>query len=271
VYIGASDVLPEALDAPHFLKSLCRFESLMTQQPSPAARGPFCFDELPELHPGSSISVRDTKTPPKMTQEKVVPKYRVLIVEDDEAIARLLGVNLQKAGLGFEFAGDGAAGLRAFQENAPHLVLLDLMLPGMNGFAVCAEIRKTSRAPVIMMTARIETTHQMRGFRLGADDYVLKPFDPQLLVARVIAHLRRVYQYQNGTAPANNETTFTPKQRLESRDRVDSAMPEGWAGCSSCDYMGPLKKFPRRSDGHGQNVLSCPHCGTEKSVQFVLD
>jgi CheY-like chemotaxis protein len=242
----------------------------MTQQPSVTAHGPFCFDELPALCPGPSLSTGDTAAPPKTTQGKVVPKYRVLVVEDDVAITRLIAANLQKAGLGFECATDGTAGLRAFREHAPHLVLLDLMLPGMNGFQICSEIRKTSRAPVIMMTARVETTHQMRGFRLGADDYVIKPFDPQLLVARVIAHLRRVYRYQNGTAQAKSETPFVPRQRLESRDCADSAMPEGWAGCSACDYMGPLEKFPRRSDGHGQNVLSCPHCGTEKSVQFVL-
>jgi CheY-like chemotaxis protein len=242
----------------------------MTQQPSVTAHGPFCFDELPTLCPGPSLSTGDKMTPPKTTQEKVAAKYRVLIVEDDVAVTRLIAANLQKAGLGFECAADGTAGLQAFREHAPHLVLLDLMLPGMNGFQICSEIRKTSRAPVIMMTARVETTHQMRGFRLGADDYVIKPFDPQLLVARVIAHLRRVYRYQNSAAPVQNGASLVSRQRLESRDSAESAIPEGWAGCSACDYMGPLEKFPRRSDGHGQNVLSCPHCGAEKSMQFVL-
>lgn len=213
-----------------------------------------------------------TDSSAKSLEEKAVPKYRVLIIDDDLPIARMIAANLQKAGLGFECVTDGATGLRTFQENAPHLVLLDLMLPGMNGFQICSEIRKTSSAPVIMMTARVETTHQMRGFRLGADDYVLKPFDPQLLVARVIAHLRRVYRYQQieSPIPTKRETFFQKPNGLADGAATKSALPEGWAACSTCDYMGPLKKFPRRSNGTGENALACPNCGTEKSVQFVL-
>lgn len=243
----------------------------MTQYPSPAARGPFNFEDAPPAS-ASPMAADRANSSAKAVEGKPVPKYRVLIIDDDLPIARLISANLQKAGLGFECVTDGAAGLRAFQENAPHLVLLDLMLPGMNGFQICSEIRKTSSAPVIMMTARVETTHQMRGFRLGADDYVLKPFDPQLLVARVIAHLRRVYRYQQSASstPIKSEAPSQTPVRFVRKEVVQAALPEGWAACSSCDYMGPLNKFPRHTNGQGENAMACPHCGTEKSVQFVL-
>ncbi len=249
------------------------FENSMTQNPSTTARGPFSFDEMPDSQSVSPIASNGVvPSAASSEQTKSSPKYRVLIIDDDVPIARMIAANLQKAGLGFECVTDGAAGLHAFHEKSPHLVLLDLMLPGMNGFQICSEIRKTSSAPVIMMTARVETTHQMRGFRLGADDYVLKPFDPQLLVARIIAHLRRVYRYQQAESPTptRSESLSQRPSGFANKEVVKTVLPEGWASCGTCDYMGPLKKFPRRTNGTGENALACPHCGTEKSVQFVL-
>lgn len=221
---------------------------------------------------GSSAGMASSKLQPE-TQ----PKYRILVVDDDASICRMIAVNLQKAGLEFHCATNGDQALRGFEEHAPHLVLLDLMLPGLNGFDVCQTIRKKSQVPVIMMTARVETTHQMRGFRLGADDYVLKPFDPQILVARVIAHLRRTYRYDHGSlhlrdaAVADKQAASVQAAPVQERVEASSRVPEGWAGCGACSYMGPLEKFPRRYNGHGQNVLTCPHCGVERMVQFVVD
>jgi len=122
-------------------------------------------------------------------------KFRILVIEDDPAVARLILVNLAKAGLDCRYAPDGVAGLVAFQETKPHLVLLDIMMPGMNGRDVCARIRETSTVPIIMLTAVTGDENQVQGFKIGADDYVTKPFTPQALIARVVAHLRRAYRY----------------------------------------------------------------------------
>lgn len=277
MFIGAADVLPEASVAPHHsieeIVMPAPFDTTRTTPPKPAAvRRPFSFM-------GTRAAPVEQPTPaaPPPTGE-VRPKYRVLVIEDDLAVSRLIEVNLLKAGLESHAATDGILGLQEFQDKEPHLVLLDLMLPGMNGFEVCQSIRKKSRVPVIMMTARVETTHQMRGFRLGADDYVLKPFDPQILVARVIAHLRRTYRYDQGefqlrkevptSEPAGDEVAIPPTAQRQKE--ILSTLPDDWAACGACSYMGPLKQFPRRYNGHNQNVLTCPHCGVEKSVQFSV-
>ena len=115
----------------------------------------------------------------------------VLVVEDDRNIADLLRIYLEKEGFGVRIAGDGGAALRQFAEVQPELVLLDVMLPIMDGWGVCREIRKTSRTPIIMLTAKEETDDKVQGLELGADDYVTKPFEMKELIARIHAVLRR--------------------------------------------------------------------------------
>ena len=116
---------------------------------------------------------------------------RVLIVDDDKNINKLLKLYLEKAGYETECVFDGRAALTAFGRFEPALVLLDIMLPNIDGWDVCAEIRKLSDVPIIMLTARGETVDKIRGLELGADDYVTKPFDSKELLARVKAVLRR--------------------------------------------------------------------------------
>jgi DNA-binding response OmpR family regulator len=116
---------------------------------------------------------------------------RVLVVEDDEGIRETLRYNLSRAGFAVQEAVDGAAGLRAFLASVPDLVLLDLMLPGMSGIEVCRAIRRTSRVPIIMLTARDSEVDKVVGLELGADDYVTKPFSMREVVARINAVLRR--------------------------------------------------------------------------------
>lgn len=116
---------------------------------------------------------------------------RVLVVEDDRNIAELLRLRLEKEGFTVQIAGDGGAALSQFAELQPELVLLDVMLPVMDGWAVCREIRKTSRTPIIMLTAKEETDDKVHGLELGADDYITKPFEMKELVARIHAVLRR--------------------------------------------------------------------------------
>ena len=119
---------------------------------------------------------------------------RILIVEDDNDIAGLIAYYLEKAGYGAEVVADGGRALTAARETPPDLVILDLMLPGLNGLQVCKALRADSRTaalPVIMLTARGEESERILGLDSGADDYIVKPFSPNELMARVRALLRR--------------------------------------------------------------------------------
>jgi DNA-binding response OmpR family regulator len=116
---------------------------------------------------------------------------KVLIVEDDKNIADLLRIYLEKEQMECELAGDGVTGVEKFQQFQPDLVLLDIMLPGMDGWAVCKKIRETSKTPVIMLTAKGELEDKVSGLEMGADDYITKPFEMKEVLARVHAVLRR--------------------------------------------------------------------------------
>ena len=130
---------------------------------------------------------------------------RVLVVEDDKDIAELIGHYLQRAGHAVEIAGSGTVGLRRVKEEPPDLLVLDLMLPGMDGLLVCQTLRSdpaTAAIPIIMLTARGEEAERVTGLELGADDYVTKPFSPRELTARVAALLRRVHRPASGAPGA---------------------------------------------------------------------
>lgn len=114
---------------------------------------------------------------------------KILIVEDDPLIAELERDYLEVSSYEVEIAADGFAGMRLCREKDYDLVLLDVMLPGVSGFEICRDIRKTKDIPVIMVTAKKEDIDKIRGLGLGADDYVVKPFSPAELVARVRAHI----------------------------------------------------------------------------------
>ena len=116
---------------------------------------------------------------------------RVLVVDDEESVRELIKLYLSKEGFEVVQAGDGKEALRVNGEQHPDLIILDLMLPGMDGREVCRQIRSTSRVPIIMLTARAEEVDRIVGLELGADDYVVKPCSPRELVARVKAVLRR--------------------------------------------------------------------------------
>lgn len=118
-------------------------------------------------------------------------KQKILIVDDDENIAELIGLYLNKECFDTHIVGDGEAALEAVKSYQPGLVLLDIMLPGIDGYEVLREIRKASSLPVIMLSAKGETFDKVLGLELGADDYIMKPFDSKEMVARVKAVLRR--------------------------------------------------------------------------------
>lgn len=119
-------------------------------------------------------------------------KTRVLIVDDDPNINQLIKLYLEKEGYETETAERGDDALNLFKKNPPQIVLLDLMLPGMDGWQVCREIRKKSQCPIIMLTAKGEVFDKVLGLELGADDYVVKPFETKEVIARINAVLRRI-------------------------------------------------------------------------------
>lgn len=115
---------------------------------------------------------------------------RVLIVDDDTALAEMIGIVLRAEGYATDWCADGAAALGAFRQAKPDLVLLDLMLPGVDGIEVCRRIRAEAGTPIIMLTAKTDTSDVVKGLESGADDYIAKPFNPTELIARIRARLR---------------------------------------------------------------------------------
>ena len=119
---------------------------------------------------------------------------RVLVVDDDKNICELLRLYLEKEGYGVILAHDGEEAVVKFNALKPDIILLDIMLPGLDGWQVCREIRKKSNVPIIMITAKVETFDKVLGLELGADDYIVKPFDTKEVIARIKAVYRRVGQ-----------------------------------------------------------------------------
>lgn len=115
---------------------------------------------------------------------------RILVVDDDTALAEMIGIVLRTEGFDPVFCSDGSAALDAFRGERPDLVLLDLMLPGMDGIEICTLVRAESGVPIIMLTARTDTADVVKGLESGADDYIVKPFNPKELVARIRTRLR---------------------------------------------------------------------------------
>ena len=132
----------------------------------------------------------------------MVTKQKILIVDDDENIAELISLYLTKECFDTMMVHDGEDALSAFDTYAPNLILLDLMLPGIDGYQVCREIRSRSNTPIIMLSAKGEVFDKVLGLELGADDYIIKPFDAKELIARVKAVLRR---YQPGKSDSASD------------------------------------------------------------------
>ena len=135
-------------------------------------------------------------------------KQRILLLDDDTNISHLVRLYLEKEGFSVTEAARGDDALESFRREVPALVLLDVMLPGMDGLQVLREIRKTSKVPVIMLTARDETFDKVLGLELGADDYVTKPFETKELVARVKAVLRRAPAAEEKQQDADDTLRF---------------------------------------------------------------
>jgi len=126
---------------------------------------------------------------------------RILIIEDEDRIREMLKEYLENEGFRITEAADGAEGLEKFKSSEFEMIILDVMLPKVDGWSVCREVRRTSAVPIIMLTARGEEYDRLFGFELGVDDYLVKPFSPKELVARMKAVLRRSAGTSNNTSP----------------------------------------------------------------------
>ena len=136
-------------------------------------------------------------------------KQKILIVDDDNNIAELISLYLTQECLETKILNDGEQALKEFDSFHPDLLLLDLMLPGIDGYQVCRELRHTSDVPIIMLSAKGETFDKVLGLELGADDYIIKPFDAKELVARVRAVLRR-FKVRQPAAPSGEKSVSYP-------------------------------------------------------------
>lgn len=157
--------------------------------------------------------------------------WRILIVEDDERLAALTKDYLESNGLIVSVEGDGSRAIDRIKTEQPDLVVLDLMLPGEDGLAVCRIVRPYFKGPILMLTARTEDLDQILGLEMGADDYVAKPVRPRVLLARIRALLRRV-----GDSGEDSSEEASPSSRLTFGNLVvDSSMREAWLDGESID------------------------------------
>jgi DNA-binding response OmpR family regulator len=175
-----------------------------------------------------------------------VRTVRVLIIEDDPTVAEVVGRYLKREGYAVDVVSDGAAGLRLALENAPDLVVLDLMLPSIGGLEICRRLRAVTPIPIIMLTARGEEADRITGLELGADDYVAKPFSPRELTARVKAVLRRA----TGPLAPSGETATLRAGDLEVDVRSHEVRMAGEVVALTAkefDLLAYLMSHPRRA------------------------
>jgi DNA-binding response OmpR family regulator len=141
--------------------------------------------------------------------------YQVLVVEDDNTLSEMIQYNLKRQGYNVLLAGDGRKGLQLARERKPDLIILDVMLPGIDGFEVCRILRKELSVPILMLTARTEEIDKIVGLEMGADDYITKPFSMRELMARVKANLRRTELIREDFASESGAGIIaTPQQSL---------------------------------------------------------
>ena len=150
---------------------------------------------------------------------------RILVVDDDTALAEMIGIVLRTEGFDPVFCSDGSAALDAFRTARPDLVLLDLMLPGMDGIEVCTLVRAESGVPIIMLTARTDTADVVKGLESGADDYIVKPFNPKELVARIRTRLRPTPESNGAPMRIGDLTIDVAAHEVRRADEVIALTP----------------------------------------------
>ncbi|ALS27060.1 two-component system response regulator [Paenibacillus sp. 32O-W] len=134
--------------------------------------------------------------------------HRVLIVDDEREIAELIEIYLRNEGFETRLAHDGEQALELFERETFHLVVLDIMMPKLDGLEVCRRLRRTQMVPILMLSAKAEDMDKIMGLMTGADDYMVKPFNPLELIARIRSLLRRTYQYSQPAASASEDSSI---------------------------------------------------------------
>ncbi len=192
----------------------------------------------------------------------------ILVVEDDRKISSLVGIYLQREGFRTRFAYDGSSALELLATLSPELIILDLMLPSVDGWQVCQKIRERSNVPILILTARGEEAERVLGLTLGADDYVVKPFSPRELVERVKAILRRVKRVptgQNGGVFKCGALGIDHAKRKVTVGGVPVALTP-----SEYLLLTELTSFPGRVFSREQ-LLRCLYPAGEEVVERVVD
>lgn len=209
-------------------------------------------------------------------------KFKILVIEDDLNMAQEMLTTLARAGMECRHTSEGRIGLEALQTRDFHMLLLDLSLPESSGQEICRRARKISTVPLIVLMEHDEHDAQMKCFGLGADDYLIKPFSPQILLLRVASLLRRSYVYDQKRhkhpmpisaipliAPVRPPLTEETVPTIEEDLSKPISLPPGWSRCDYCNYMGPTPKFTTQ-DETGRPVMACPNCGDKSSIAYAL-
>ena len=194
---------------------------------------------------------------PAQTSAKT--NFLILVIAKNPEVEGLMQTLLKTSGFESAFAPNGALGLTKFDQTPADLVLISTELPDRNGFEVCLKMREKSTVPIIMVTTDRNTEEEFRGLKVGADAYLEEPFNSRLVMAHIVAQLRRAYKYDGQEKPS------------DAAQKTDdyAPVPPGWAACESCHYMGPQTRFETVSDS-GEVTLQCPNCGAEQHVGFEV-
>ncbi len=211
---------------------------------------------LPKLDP-SQFASPQLDAPQKETSPAPARRFNILLIENDAELVQTMSTLLNRVAE-CQHAPSGAEGWAKFEAAHPDLILLSVALPDSTGFHLCRQIRQKSTVPIIMMTKERNDQEELQGLKDGADAFIAEPWNTQLMVANVMAQLRRVYSYDHQARQnANNE-------------EAEEIAPPGWATCESCGYMAPQQRF-EKENALGENMRVCPHCGeTEQSVAYTI-
>ena len=199
-------------------------------------------------------------------------KGKILIVDDEKKIVSLVRTYFEREGYQVAEAYDGQFALEAFKREAPNLIILDVMLPGLDGLEVCREIRRSSDVPIIMLTARDDDTDKLVGLELGADDYITKPFSPRELVARVRAVLRRS---RPSSSPAPSPSRLTLGDLILDEERFEATCHEQSLALTPAEFhiLAVLARSPGRVFSRTQlldSALGETYEGYERTIDVHI-